>query len=339
MHHNTIALIIPAFTVFACAAARADSPEPKREAIASAIRKSIPLLEKGAAGSAKQRTCFTCHNQAVPVFALVEAGRRGFTVDNDNLQRQLKHTAEHLNRRREGLLKGRGKVIIDAYALWTLEAGGWEPDETTAAVSAFLLKNQQKSNHWSNPGSRPPSVGSDFTTTYVALRGMAAFGAEQQRAKIEARTKAAGEWLLSATPVDTEDRVFQLRSLQYIDADEKTVAKSVAELIDAQRDDGGWAQTTDLKSDAYATGTALVALLRTGDVGPAHPAVRRGVQFLLDTQLEDGSWHVVSRAKPFQKYFESGFPHSKDQFISIAGSGWATLALSLVIPEEKTEQR
>ena len=70
-----------------------------------------------------------------------------------------------------------------------------------------------------------------------------------------------------------------------------------------------------------------------GEVRADHPAVRRGVQYLLDTQLEDASWHVATRAKPFQKYFESGFPHRKDQFISIAGSGWATLALLLALPE------
>jgi hypothetical protein len=38
---------------------------------------------------------------------------------------------------------------------------------------------------------------------------------------------------------------------------------------------------------------------------------------------------VKSRSKPFQPYYESGFPHAKDQFISIAASGWATAALAV----------
>jgi len=59
--------------------------------------------------------------------------------------------------------------------------------------------------------------------------------------------------------------------------------------------------------------------------------VRRGVEYLLSTQLDDGSWHVVTRAEPIQKYFESGFPHGKDQFISMAASGWTTLALLLTL--------
>jgi hypothetical protein len=58
-----------------------------------------------------------------------------------------------------------------------------------------------------------------------------------------------------------------------------------------------------------------------------YPAYRKGVQFLLTTQLADGSWFVRTRAHPVQVYFESGFPHGHDQFISAAATNWATLAL------------
>ncbi len=59
------------------------------------------------------------------------------------------------------------------------------------------------------------------------------------------------------------------------------------------------------------------------------PVYRRGLKFLIGSQREDGSWLVRSRSKPFQTYFETGFPHGKDQFISSAASGWATTALAL----------
>ncbi len=96
MLKNVFASIMLAVVLVACSTLQADSPDPAPEAIASAIRKSIPLLEKGSAGSAKQRTCFTCHNQGVTVLALIEARRRDFTIDEDNLKLQLKHTAAHL---------------------------------------------------------------------------------------------------------------------------------------------------------------------------------------------------------------------------------------------------
>ena len=50
-------------------------------------------------------------------------------------------------------------------------------------------------------------------------------------------------------------------------------------------------------------------------------------------QLEDGSWLVRSRSKPFQAYFESGFPHGHDQWVSSNGTAWAAIALSYATPE------
>jgi len=36
---------------------------------------------------------------------------------------------------------------------------------------------------------------------------------------------------------------------------------------------------------------------------------------------------VRSRAIPFQPYFEGGFPHGPDQWISAAATNWAVMAL------------
>ena len=99
-----------------------------------------------------------------------------------------------------------------------------------------------------------------------------------------------------------------------------------------QRNDGGWGQTNYRPSDAYATGEALYALHETGSAA-TDPVYRKGVEYLLQTQQEDGSWHVKTRAASFQPYFESGFPHSHDQWISQAGTGWAVIALSYAAPK------
>jgi len=56
----------------------------------------------------------------------------------------------------------------------------------------------------------------------------------------------------------------------------------------------------------------------------------------LSTQLEDGSWFVKSRAMAFQPYFDAGFPHGFDQWISTAGTNWTTMALSLASPARTT---
>jgi len=68
------------------------------------------------------------------------------------------------------------------------------------------------------------------------------------------------------------------------------------------------------------------------------PAYINGLNYLLKSQHADGSWHVTSRSRPFQAYYETGFPHGKDQFISTSAAAWATLAILLALPEKPVDQ-
>lgn len=309
---------------------------PPSETIRAAVAKSLPLLETGARGSLEQRKqCFTCHNQGLPIQALTTARSRGFEIDDEHLRTQLQFTANFLGRNKTNYLAGKGQggqIDTAGYALWALDNGSWKPDETTAAVAEYLLLFQKDSDHWQPQSKRPPSEQSPFTSSYVALRGLKAFGTQDQQERIAARRAQIREWLLKAAPTETEDRVFRLRGLHLVEAPAEDLRRVGQELLSAQGDDGGWSQLPDLHSDAYATGTALVALHQTGMLPVDSVAYRKGLSFLLKTQLEDGSWHVASRSKPFQTYFESGYPHGKDQFISIAAAGWATTALALALP-------
>src|SRR5439155_21926813 len=115
-------------------------------------------------------------------------------------------------------------------------------------------------------------------------------------------------------------------------APDTVVQAAAQELVQSQRKEGGWGQTDELDSDAYATGSALVVLHQAAGLAVTDPVYQRGLQFLIAKQREDGTWYVKSRSKPFQTYFESGFPYGQDQFISISASSWATTALALACP-------
>ena len=296
----------------------------------AAITKALPTLEAGSKGSANKRECFTCHSQAIPVFALFEAKRQGFNVDDENLKRQLKHTYDHLQRGLANYRLGKGQggdVLTAGYALWTLDEGNWQTDEVSAAVSNYLLNTQAELQHWRHRGSRPPTSGSDFTATYVALRALHHFGADDQQEQIAKRRDQVAEWLSSTPAIETEDFVFKLSSLQYVNSEPQAIVDAAAALLDLQRDDGGWGQKADMSSDAYSTGSAISALIRDGQTPTTNASIVKGIEYLLANQLDDGTWHVVTRAKPVQVYFESDFPHGKDQFISISATAWSTLAL------------
>ena len=103
-----------------------DATSASNDEIAESVDRSIARLQKAATGTADNRTCFTCHGQAMPVLTMVEARRRGFTIDPKNLNRQLKHTHAHLAKGKKSYAKGKGQgggVDTAGYALWTLEDG------------------------------------------------------------------------------------------------------------------------------------------------------------------------------------------------------------------------
>jgi hypothetical protein len=320
--------------------ATADEPTVTPAALRAAVEKSLPLLMKGATGHRdnSNRGCFGCHNQGPPLFATAAAKERGFAVDEVELGKHMAFIAKFLDNNRENYKQGKGtggQADTAGYALWTLAAGGWQSDETTAAVTEYLLLRHKERDHWGSTSNRPPTEASPITTTYVALYGLSAYGTAEQQERIKTRTDQAREWLVKTPAKDNEDRVFRLLALDAAGAPASDIEAAAKELLAKQRPDGGWAQLdsgepeTARQSDAYATGTALVALHQAGGLPTGDPAYQRGLAYLLKTQLYDGSWHVISRSKPFQPYFETGFPHGNDQFISAAASGWATWALVL----------
>jgi hypothetical protein len=315
--------------------ATAGEPAPAPEAVKTAVERSLVLMQKSAAEYPKHRDCFSCHHQALPVQAFSLAKSRGLAVDDEVLHEALRLTESDLSSAIENYRKGEGQpggVTRAGYALLTLEVGGWKPDGTTEAVAAFLLSRDKQRQHWYTSSNRPPSEASEFTTTYLAIRGLRSFGRPAQKDQIEERINSARDWLGRHPAKDTEDRVFRLMALKASQASDELITEEVERLRKAQRDDGGWAQIESGESDAYATGSVLVALTQSGGVSTEDPVYRRGLMFLIESQKDDGSWYVKSRSKPFQTYFESGFPHGKDQFISIAATGWATAALLLAVP-------
>lgn len=334
---RTVAVIIASFGFF-CAGDRcllAEETPDFSARVHSAVERALPLLETASAETARQRRCFTCHGQAMPAVVFAEALKHGFHIDSENLNRQLDHTYAQLKRSRKRFADGRGtggQVDTAGWALWGLEAGERKADDITDPVVDYLLGKQNENGMWPCSSNRPPSEKSDFAASYLALRVIEAFGRDAHEPRVAAARANAAKWFENAQPEDTEDRVFQLVSLPYVGLDDRS-EKLTAELIAQQRADGGWAQLPEMQSDAYATATVLYALSE-GGIQSSNAVYRDGLEYLLKHQLDDGSWHVKSRSKPFQIYFETGYPHGKDQFISTTAACWATLALMHALPQQ-----
>ena len=257
---------------------------------------------------------------------LRDASKVGIEVDEANFKRQYERGIEDLTGTR---------VDTKGYALWALDIGQHAPDDKTDAMVEYVLNYEKDLGTWKITVDRPPAEASSFTTSYVALRGLNRYGNAKQREAIARRATAVGQWLESAKVADTEDQVFRLRLAHELKLSSDKVARFVQKLLSEQDAAGGWVQKRGMKPDAYATGSVLVALHEAGGLSDQHSAWLRGLAYLLQTQKPDGSWHVESRAKPIQEYFESGFPHGKDQFISAFATGWATEALLMSLAQER----
>ncbi|MBI2824492.1 MAG: terpene cyclase/mutase family protein [Planctomycetia bacterium] len=307
-----------------------EAPAATKDRIAAALDRGLPPVKKAAANYPDHRKCFSCHHQTLPMLAMVTIRDFGGAFDHDLLP-PAAFTHKSFDADIDNLRKGEGiggRALTVGYGLWALSLADTAADETTEAMVTFLLKTQQEDGRWKPQVKRPPMEESSITCTVLAVAGMRKYATEVQKADVDAAIARAKAWLVAAMPENQEDRAAKLWGLHAIGslADEERSAR--AAVLAAQREDGGWAQTDDGHSDAYATGQTLFVLHTTG-MTPCDTTYERGVKFLLDAQHDDGSWLVETRAKPVQVYFDNGDPHGKNQFISTPASAWALAALAI----------
>jgi N-acyl-D-amino-acid deacylase len=292
-----------------------------------AVVRAVSLIEKSSATYVDKRDCFSCHHQALTMMAMSRAKLSGIELQPESISSQVQFSLEYFGDRRKRLLKGEGVpggAYNAGYALTGLAAAGTPPSEVTKALVQYLLKTEHKDGGWRIRPHRPPLEDSHFTATALGIKGITEYAKAAEKA---APIMRALSWLKATKTKSTEDLSFKLLGFHWSDAtlEKQKAAKS---LLALQNANGGWSQMPNMKSDAYATGLVLSALRQSDSLTAESPQRMSGRKWLLDNQEPDGSWRVKTRSKPIQKYFESSFPHGKDQFISISATCWAVMELS-----------
>jgi hypothetical protein len=306
------------------------SPKPAASARA-ALERSLPLLQKADATFVQKAGCVSCHNNTQTALTVAAARTAGVAVDELVARKQRQASADYLEVWRDRVLQGMGipgDDVTVANMLVGLAVEKHPADLATDAMAHYLKNLQAPDGRWRHVGNRPPTESSDIELTVMGLRALQAYAPNARKAEYDRAVWRAADWVRAARPKTTTDRAFRLLGLAWAGDDKETIRAAAKDLLAEQRPDGGWGQLSTLASDAFATGQALFALHESGVLSAADLAYLRGVQFLLSTQLGDGSWYVRSRSIPFQPHFESGFPHGHDQWISMAATNWAALALA-----------
>lgn len=310
--------------------------KPATNALAPATLGAREAIEKALAVS--QRTsekflvtggCVACHADHLNGMAVAAAKPLGAKADYDLEAREARITGSLRGSRKEHLFQVQDpNAGVDGmeFSVLQMASAGLPPTLAADAMVHHIAAMQRKEGDWPNYGvARPPLEDGGFSHTAKGIRVLRVYPIPGRKAEFDERVARGAAWLEQAEPLTTEDRGMQILGIVW--AGQGAPAKRVQELAGRQRADGGWGQTDQLPSDAYATGEALWALHEAGMAG-SEPVFRRGVEYLLRTQAADGSWHVVTRALAFQPYFESSFPYGHDQWISQAGTAMAVIALT-----------
>ena len=307
--------------------------EPAFKNVHDAVARSVALLEDASPKFFPKSGCISCHNVSIPLMALTEARRRGYAVKPASTQLLVKQTVASYAPQRENLLSGACGVLgspgVGSYSLIPFRDEGYAPDSLTDAIVRCLSLSQYPDGHWQlGIDTRPPlSAEGDIPETALAARAMKSYTTPALADEMGTQIARARSFLVSARPEFGSDYPYRLFGLVWTDAAGDQIKAAARDLVAQQRPDGGWAQSSDRASDAYETGLSLAALAAADASSVKSAAYRRGVDYLMRTQEADGSWHVHTRAFGFQPYFESGFPHGHDQWISMAATAWSAMAL------------
>jgi len=313
----------------------------------AAVTRALPMLQRSAGEFVAKRACVSCHHNVLPILTLDLARSRGFEIDMKVLKAVEEKTFRDLvganaldNAIQATTLND--PTPNDSYLLMAAHEAGFAPD-LTAAVYARRLARWQRDGHWVTSDFRPPHSSSVFTATATAVRAIQLYMPDEMRAERDAAIHSARQWLLENRPVSAEDAAFRLMGLVWAEASSEELAAGKRDLTAMQKPNGGWPQLPGYEADAYSTGEALFALHEAG-VAATDSVWTKGLNFLISSQAQDGTWRVhtrmISPAEVSPKYFPTGFPYGKDEFLSYAGSCWAVMALLSALPEStsKTER-
>lgn len=300
------------------------------------VKTSLALLEKQSVTFIRTAGCNSCHSQNLPSAAAGLARDYGLTSIQTfpQLPATMRPPAEQV--------MDFGVVNPGSIAWELFDAGiNHEPrTQVTDASVRYLMASQSADGGWQSPISRrPPMNFGKVQTAALAIYAMKHYAPVTEKRDCEKAIARSVAWLEKTTPATNQDHAFRLLGLAWGDGSATVIRSEAKSLAAMQRVDGGWGQLHAMVSDAYATGEALFALGSAGRMTVSDPVFRKGVDYLLSTQAGDGSWRVKSRAIWLQPYFESGFPYGQDQFISTAGTAWATLALTLAAEPAKESRR
>jgi hypothetical protein len=336
------------FSRLADAGEPVSTPPTEPQQVRQTVDRAIGYLQTESAAWLKSRKCAACHHVQMPLWALGEAQRQGYAIDD----RFLADTVESLLGSRDkliaskifpdpanppdprpqarGLNMGLPFLAVAAQSLPTVSEG---QRRSLRLIAEEIVKKQQPDGSWEFFATlrRPPineSQTTDAAWIIMALEGTT--GPDTPESQRAALARASARFDAAKRLDNHQDKIWNVLVEARTGRRRGVMRTTIDELLALQRADGGWSQTVpEPKSDAFATGQTLYALSLAGYTSD-QPEIQRAIAFLVATQKPDGSWPMISRSTP------DGSPGGAKLLtpIACAASSWATLGLARMVPNK-----
>ena len=334
MRLKPILFFLPLFLASSLASADepVQPPGQKETGEQEAIRKGLAFVQTKGLDWLHVRKCASCHHVAQMVWVQRDAQARGFAIDEKGLAEATEFLLAADNR--AGIVPQAGEKeregnpysLLAAYTVLAFREGGKEADpaagEVTKVATSHLLSKQEADGSWKRFEGRSPVMPMQESATLLAELSL---GPEPEEGEETApKRKLVRQWLAANSKGET---ALELSGRILVGHQR---AASTEQLLKLQNADGGWSQTKEMASDAYATGNAMYALLSRGGIDKDAPAILKARDFLLKTQQPDGSWKMTSRP-PNNGNGTTGAGNLEP--ITVAGSAWGVLGLLQRVPK------
>src|SRR5262245_18818164 len=315
-----------------------------------AIESGLSFLVKDTIKWRAERGCATCHHGTMTVWALSEAKSQGYAVGAEAFEEIMEWTKEQRVPEIRTIRDPRhGWNLVGVPAMFLAVMSQNLPVLSRDELNRFALhlaRHQEEDGSFLLPlpaqFGAPPTWESSETLALWALLAweMSAPADPKEAAEVRASREKTIAWLGKAKSTNTSQSTSLSLLLDVRTAKSaEQIQQRIDQLLKLQKADGGWSQTKELASDAYATGQALYAL-SFAKVNSDRPEIQRAVSFLASTQRDDGSWPMTPRNHPGVETTKN--PVRWTVPITYFGSAWAMLGLVRTVsspPDTPAKQR
>jgi ankyrin repeat protein len=206
----------------------------------AAIEKALDALLPASVSSFERWKCVSCHNQSLPAIAAKVAGDHGIPIQIPVGGMSEKAPTGGLAITEEDRMLGRG--LPNGYQTLASAERGAPANFATDTIIHWLAEVQRADGSWQESDLRPPLASGTIHPTALAIRALSAYAPAVMRRDISARIARARDYLLGATPADTQDEVFKLLGLIWSQTPGGGIARQTQRLLALQQEDGGWSQ-------------------------------------------------------------------------------------------------